>query len=277
MNLTDSDVELRGNQYTAYGDSSSSKCSTTSGTTVGNFFIYNLVCYTPRAGRFVFSVEEDTAFNGTITFSFQNCPAGMGGYNCSFPEAPFNLTTLAAAPLTVTVPTGTTGWLSYPQNIYYVDIPANFPGTDLFFFFTSTQSAYLQVRINGYPEYYSPYGYEDSSEGQSIGTGRTTWALTNFDYQFPGRYYFAVLCTASTACSVEISLNGTQTSGSSSSASSTTGAAMSTTASTTGSTTGRVSSTTGSTTATGTPVAVTTAGVEYLVPSLVLLLVSLLF
>jgi hypothetical protein len=298
-NLTDSSVDIYGNQYSPYGDTGYYKCYESSGSSQGNgYYTYVVNCYTPRTGRFVWTVQETDSFNGTITFAFTQCSGGMGGYNCSFPQQAFNVTALST-PMMVTVPYGSSGWLSYYMKIFYVDVGANFTSPDLIFYFCSAQSSYLQVRIGGYPEYYSYYGYEDTDEGQSIGScsSPAIWGLTQFDYVYPARYYFAILCTSSSAgeCNVTISLNSTG-GGSTSTGLSTTGtpaqtttAGVSTTAmaSTTSiaSTTSVASTTRAATTAVrmttaappvATTGAVATGGVEYLIPSFVLLLVSLL-
>jgi len=308
-NFTTGSIDITGRQYSPYY-SSYYDCRTTSGSSQSNgYYTYSLVCYVPRSGLFVFAVEEDSQFNGTITFTFANCPAGMGGFNCSYPNTPFNLTALATAPMVVNVPY-VSNTLSYAMSIFYIDISPSFVGNDMIFQFTSTGSGYICVRPNGYPE--ENY-YEDSDEVQSISSGSIIyWGLTQFDYvQRQTRYYFAVLCSDSTnrACNITIGFNSSSTQTSASSGGSTTGITTGVTPVTTGITTGTttgvttgittrgittatttsVASTTngvttrGATTAgatTSTPAQVTTAaeksGLEIIVPSIVLLLVALL-
>jgi len=176
----------------------------------------------------------------------------MGGYRCAYPEAAFNATALMAMNQIINIPYNSTGQLNYYQNIFYVDIPANYSGNDMLFTFYSPSSCYLLVRPNGYPEYSSPYGYEDSSEYQSFsGSDTAVWGLTQFDFVRQSRYYFALLCIDSTdgACNITISMNSTSPSTSSSSG-------MSTTASS-----GSSGSTTGITTAVGITTGTTTAGI----------------
>jgi hypothetical protein len=284
------------------------QCSDTSGSDCDTNGVcnYTLNCYVPRQGKFVVTAQDDTYISGSISYTFTNCPAGMGGYRCAYPEAAFNVTALMSMNQVVNIPYNATGQLNYYQNIFYVDVPANYVGNDLIFTFSSPSSSYLLVRPNGYPEYNSPYGYEDSSEYQSFsGTDTAVWGLTQFDFVRQSRYYFALLCVDSTdgACNITISLNSSSPS-SSSSGVSTTGATPITTGTTTagvttgtttagvttGTTTAGVTtgSTTGITTRSGVTTGLTTAapsvttaalksGFEVIVPSIALLLIAMLF
>jgi len=255
MNITYDEVDMYGNQYSATGYSSSSYyCSDTSGSSgVTGYYTYSMDCYVPRSGQFYVSLQSDEVFNGTISFSFRQCPSGFGGYNCSFPEMPINFTALLAAPMNVFIPYYG-DYEGYYQFIYYFDVPANYSSNDLLLFLSTNSSASLGTRLNGYPEY-SLRGYEDSYQQYSFSSGSGIYfGLSQFELLYAGRYYFSLQCTSSSA-----GCNITMSAASSNPTSSTTGMV-----STTGSTTA-VSSTTGSTTAlttastTGSTTALTTA------------------
>jgi len=300
MNITDDEAEIFGNQYSAIGYSDDSKCSIGGGGGEGPYYIYSLVCMTPREGLFVFAVQGDFEFNGTISFTMNACPTGLGGYNCLFPEAPVYLN--ATGTTSLYIPYNNT-FEYYNQLIFYIDVPVNYTGPDFYATFTSPQdaSAYLGVRINGYPV--------DTDSGQeiderSIDSEGTTFGLSQFDYVFAGRYYFSMYCEYSDGCNVTVNFNSTSvTSSSSSSGVSTTGSSgvsttgssgVSTTGSSGASTTSRTTAagittsivttravTTGSVTTGGVPPAATTAmehsGFELIIPSVVLLLIALVF
>jgi len=304
MNITDEEASIYGNQYSAVGYSDSAKCSTSSGEGEGPYFLYTLTCYTPREGLFVIAVQDSNAFNGTISFTVNACPTGLGGYNCLFPETALNISSSAA--MSVYFPYNNT-FTYYNQLIYYVDIPANYTGPDVIATFYSPQddSAELGIRVNGYP-----MTINDGQEIDTISINNegTQFGLSQFDFVFAGRYYFTLFCVDSDGCNVTMSFNQSSISTTSSSSgpvmtTGSSGASGSTTGITTGSTTGSTTSRTtaapvttssvttsaittrGATTAVvttgGVTPAVTTAaeksGFEVIIPSVVLLLIALIF
>jgi len=296
MNITDEEASIYGNQYSAVGYSDSAKCSLSGGTGESNYFLYSLTCYTPREGLFVIAVQDSNAFNGTISFTVNACPTGLGGYNCLFPETALPVNATGA--ISLYLPYNNT-FTYYNQLIYYIDIPANYSAADFVatFYCVQTDSAQLVARINGYP-----LTTVDGQEFDSIyiSTEGSNFGLSQFDYLFPGRYYFSLFCTDSDGCNITMSFNQTSSTSASSGVSTTASSGVSTTGSSGVSTTAS-SSTTSRTTAAGittsivttrgvTTGAITTGGVapavttaaeksgfEIILPSFVLLLIALIF
>jgi hypothetical protein len=187
-----------GSNYNCYESSYEYYNSTT------GLYYYNLYCYTPRAGAFYMFLTEDYAFNATVSFSYLVCPTGMGGFNCTTTSVELNQTNAQ----TFNVPS--TSSLSSAGFAYvYVDIPANYTGSDVTVvaYQTGTQSgsSYLYMRYLGYPEDSSTYGYTTSYQYQSL---PATFSLNNFDFVMGGRWYFGLECySGSNGCNITVAQN----------------------------------------------------------------------
>jgi len=259
MNSTSSGGYIYGKNY-ADGTYSGYNCYTSSETSVGNIYVYELFCFTPRAGDFYVTIQDDNMFSAVVQYTVLTCPAGMGGFNCTFPAVALNLTSL---PLTVTVPYSSDGvqYLTYGWSYFYIDIPGNITNMgELQISASSTQSGYLNYRRNGFPEDSSTYGYEDSFEYDSY---PSSYSINQFEWQVAGRIYFGLECTTTPSCAVTIGANSSITTGSSGVSTTGSGTGVSTTGtatgvSTTASTTAQAS-TTGSTTRAATTQALTTS------------------
>jgi len=196
-------------------------CDDDSYTEVGNFTIYNVICYTPRSGDFYIALYSDYSDTTTSIVTFQNAPTvcanGTGGWNCSFVSVPFNGMT---STFTIPYNSGAT-YLSYAFYYIYMDIPANFSSNPITITASTTGSDSLTYfyRRNGYPEEDSTWGYESVYE--YYGTPHS-YTLTQFDWSVAGRIYFGFQCDTSPSCSVTASVNGTVTSTSATSATSVT-------------------------------------------------------
>jgi hypothetical protein len=219
LNSTSSSSEFYGMNYAA-PSYSYNNCYRTSYTYVDTygFYIYQLFCYTPRAGDFWVAHADDgsSGFNATFSFEVVTCPSGMGGFNCSFPATALNFTQLGSG-FTATIPYSSTGdYLTYGWAYYFVDIPGNFTGNTVQLTATATTgSGYMEIRKDGYPEDSSTYGYEDSAEYDSF---PAQFIMNQFDWAVAGRWYIGLECTSSPSCTVVLAANSTQTTSSSSGA-----------------------------------------------------------
>jgi hypothetical protein len=199
LNSTSSSANFYGANY-AYALSGNTVCNNPSGTSQGNYYIYNVVCYTPRAGSFFFTVSDSSDFNGTVSFNALVCPDGMGGYNCSFPSTPLNFSALATG-ITLNIPYASTGSF-YTTYYYYFDVQGNNNITGQTVTVTGTSSlgsGYGYMRRDGYPTDTSSSGYEASVEYDSY---PSSFPLTQFEYQVAGRIYFGFDCYSTGGCTI---------------------------------------------------------------------------
>jgi len=176
VNATTTSLYIYGKSYG--GPSSYTyNCYEGSYTTVGNYYVYDVVCYTPRAGDFFVVIDDQyDAYNATITFNAPvTCANGTGGWNCSFVSVPFS-----GSSFTATIPYySTASYLSDAFYYFYVDIPANYSSNALTVSAdTGAGSGIFFYRRNGYPEYSSYYGYESTYEYYST---PHTYTLNQFD------------------------------------------------------------------------------------------------
>jgi len=247
VNATTTSLYIYGKSYG--GPSSYTyNCYEGSYTTVGNYYVYDVVCYTPRAGDFFVVIDDQyDAYNATITFNAPvTCANGTGGWNCSFVSVPFS-----GSSFTATIPySSTASYLSDAFYYFYVDIPANYSSNALTVSAdTGAGSGIFFYRRNGYPEYSSYYGYESTYEYYST---PHTYTLNQFDWAAAGRIYFGVSCSTSPSCTLTASINGTLTSTSATSATSISSTSVSSATSVSGVST--TTTTTASTTTTSTSV-----------------------
>eukprot|EP01114_Cavostelium_apophysatum_P003856 TRINITY_DN13_c0_g1_i1.p1 TRINITY_DN13_c0_g1~~TRINITY_DN13_c0_g1_i1.p1 ORF type:complete len:512 (-),score=133.31 TRINITY_DN13_c0_g1_i1:98-1633(-) len=215
VNSTSNDIDMYGRNYAGAGYYGDNNCETTTYTTsAGGFYIYEMWCFTPRAGSFFLSFEtDDTGYSATFMVTAMICPAGKGGYNCTY-----NSTTLANATLPTTLTfanmyNSNVGSASYTAAYWYIDIAPNSGGNVFVISATSPDSGYLMFRRDGYPTMDSESGYEYSSQYVSIPTSTGNGiALSAFDWQVPGRIYIAAICYESTdPCSITLDRNSTGT------------------------------------------------------------------
>lgn len=123
VNTTSSDLDLYGRNYAGASYYTDYVCYEYTYTTVGNFYIYDMFCYTPRQGDFFITVDtDDVNWNGTITFDMLTCGAGTAGVNCSFPLLPFNASALAT-PYSFLIPYTGGSSVEYGSVYFYWDIP----------------------------------------------------------------------------------------------------------------------------------------------------------
>jgi len=228
-------------EYNCYQDDAS---------TDGAYFIYDVICYTPRSGDFWIVLYNDyEPYNATITFAGPTvCPIGTGGWNCSFVSIPY---ANATSPFTIPY-SATAEYLSVAFYYVYMDIPANFSSNSVSVTASSTGDGDNEIwyRRNGFVEEDYTYGVESDFEYYEM---PHTFTLNQFDWAIAGRIYFAFSCSSAPSCVITVDVNGTltTTSGSSSSVSSTTSTTGTTKTTTTGTTT-TGSTTTASTTTTTT-------------------------
>jgi len=268
LNSTSSGAYLYGKSF-SLPTSSYYNCYTSSYDIVDTYYIYSMFCYTPRAGEFYIMVEDSNTFTGSIKFNMLTCGAGMGGYNCTFPSIAVNATSFATG-MQIYIPyTGASDYLNYAYYYMYMDIMSGLTAATLPGDMTVSASgdgSYMYVRRGGFPEDSSTYGYEDSAEYDSF---PATFGINNFEFQVPGRIYFAFECYSTPGCNVTVSANVSASTSatsvsSASSVSSVSSAGVSTTqsvssASSQGSTTSIMSTTRGVTTM-GVTTMTTTAG-----------------
>jgi hypothetical protein len=195
MNSTSNNAVIYGNQFSP-PSTSQYNCYTGSSTQdMYGFYIYNVYCYTPRAGDFWVAIYDSDAGNSsyTVTFNTQVCSEAMmqGGFNCTYVSQPLNTSSTVSVYM-VDTPASLTNVFSY----FYYDIPANFSGNQLQVSATAIgSSAYIYYRKGGYSEDSSTYGYDSSNEYSSLSSSSaTSFTLGNFDYFVPGRYYFGIEC-----------------------------------------------------------------------------------
>lgn len=165
------------------------------------FYQYTMFCYTPRSGDFYVTVRDYYGFsNGTISITALVCGPGMGGFACTYPSTALDFSVNSTASFTGTI-TQAESDLTYPFVYYYFDMPMNYSGAPIRVNLASTAgSAYLYVRVDGYPEDSSTYGYEDSSEYDSA---PASYIIDGREF---GRIYFGVECYSATACNYNLGL-----------------------------------------------------------------------
>jgi len=167
------------------------------------YYIYDMFCYTPRAGSFYIINQCDNEFNGSISFDLQVCGAGMGGYNCTYSAMALNVTAQA---MTYYIPyDGNT--LNGESFMYFYIDNANYTGTPVSVMATSMSgSGYMYVRKDGFNEDSSTYGYETSAEYDSY---PAQFVVNGFDFYVPGRWYFGLSCSTTGGCNVTFGTNTT--------------------------------------------------------------------
>jgi hypothetical protein len=275
VNSTSDDLYLYGRSYGAISSSSDAECSTGTSTLVDGMYLYDMFCYTPRQGDFFVVIETSTFdpnWSGSASFMVQTCAANMAGANCSFPLVQFNAS-LVGAPTSLSIPYAGSDSVAYGGLYFYWDIPANFTYGELLLSADSSQTGYLMIRRDAFPtmDFYS--GYEYSSQYESFDADI---ALNQFDYQIPGRIYFALLCTTTGGCNVTVSGNSTGTS-TSSGPMMTTGAVNNNNQTTTGNSTGTPALTTMSTASMATTGTSEDSAAAFIVPSIVSMVAAALF
>jgi hypothetical protein len=201
INSTDGDFELVGKNYGApYSDDYNCDDSGYSYYDYNTSIYYmDYYCYTPRVGSFYMFLTNENMFNGSIQFSYLVCPAGMGGYNCTYSSVALNETNAQ----TFFVPTNADTDNSFAY--VYVDIPANYTGGDYQVYASSNYDGYLYVRYGGYPadDYYSGYTTDQQYSGLPA-----SFTLNNFDFYMSGRWYFGLECTDGTyGCNITVQKN----------------------------------------------------------------------
>jgi hypothetical protein len=194
----------------------------------GDIYIFDLYCYTPRKGEFfvvIYNDEDATPFTANVSIMIQDCNSwstGMGGYNCSSPVVPCNMTwnnqnMYIAAPME---DYGLSGYWWY----CYIDFSGNYSGMLWNFMISIPAGAndndydfYSVFRKNGFPEYDERWGYEgydasfytyDAGDSQMVG-------ITSFDLYEPGVIYLGLLCenyngNGGMGCNFTVSVNATQ-------------------------------------------------------------------
>jgi len=210
FNSSSSNAEFYGNNYA--GTYSSSVCNNPSGVSSGDYYIYSVVCNTPRTGDFFLHAYDNNVFNASVTFAATVCATGLGGFNCTYVAQVLNPASLGS--FQVIVPYESTG-SQYGMYYLYFDIPASYTGNEILVSgFSNSGSGYGYMRRSGYPTYSS---YEASVEYDSY---TSTFAFSQFEYSIPGRVYFGFDCYSSGGCNITVSaLNAaTPTTGSTSSA-----------------------------------------------------------
>jgi len=293
LNSTDEDFYLYGAQYAGASDYSND-CYLDDYTYPINddeYFVYDFYCYVPRQGDFFISITNpESTFNlSRVYLTWLDCPAGMGGYNCTFPSQPWNVSVNSQQFFIAYNDNNEDDFLSYPFSYVYFDIPMNYTGPNMAISVTNSygEYGYAFLRINGFPE-------EDYYEGGSTTSQEVPaiFYLNDFDYFTGGRFYIGLECdnypTGAPGCNFTVSTNATgggsstTSSGTTTSTTSSTTARQTTTATTTGSTTGR-QTTTASTTMRMTTTMGTTGQVEsessnasVLVPAMFALIVAVL-
>ena len=171
----------------------------------GIYYTY-LVCETPRAGDFYFSIVGEYEFQANVSIVVTTCGAGLGGVNCSQPSTPLDPNNI---PDFINVPYFN-GEI-YDFAYYYVDIPAGFVGPDVTINITLSQDAdgaYIYQRREGFPYDDSNTGYEVYNEYQQLNAGDSaTVKITQYEWQVPGRYYLGFQCDSpgSSSCNFTIS------------------------------------------------------------------------
>jgi len=139
---------------------------------------------------------DSSVFTATAAFSANVCPEGMGGYNCSFPSMPLNVSALST-PTVMNIPYAATGSF-YTTYYLYFDVPGNYTGPTYTITAASTGSGYGYMRRSAYP---TDTSYEASVEYNSY---PSTFALSQFDYSVAGRIYFGFDCYSSNGCNVTV-------------------------------------------------------------------------
>jgi hypothetical protein len=247
VNSTYDDLYIIGANYASptYDESACGVSDYTSES--GGIYMYNLYCYTPKAGSFFIVIYNDddaaTSINGTAKITYMDCNStytGMGGFNCSFPVVPCNSTWNNYQVYIPYPATQEDEWLNGVFWYCYIDVSASSNTWDVNVGVPTgynTNYDYLMItRKNGFSEYDSYYGYDTDSEASSYEFDEVdnhVFQISAFDTYESGRFYIGLLCYydgdngANGGCNFTISANTTAAP-----AAVTTGASGSSTAST---------------------------------------------
>lgn len=177
-------------------------CDDGSTTSVGNFYIMDLYCYSVRPGWFILDLVNDENFTATVTIMPVYCPSNMGGNNCTSPNTPFNAYNVST--FSVYIPGYGNGEDTYNYAYFYIDFPANSTLSTQFTIMMTQNIAgsdsYFYPYFNAYPNYEEDrYDYYESLP--------TTYEITAFDFVAGQRLYLALDCESETDCNVTVSFN----------------------------------------------------------------------
>lgn len=211
-NVGDGKLRFYGKSY-GIGTKTSNDCASGEPTLSedGNKLIYKFSCYVPRSGRYFIShppVNFD--FTADVAVTANVCPAGKGGFDCSYTL--LNGTESFRAIKKYSVPFVAGSGLNDATFQYlYIDIPAGYNGSlyrQLEIVTTSdigsSGIATVHLRKNGFPEDLS-YGWESRDFRHDVtGNSISKFGLNQYDFIRGGRYYLGLECATAPKCTFEV-------------------------------------------------------------------------
>lgn len=211
-NVGSGQLRFYGKSY-GIGTKTSNDCNSGEPTTSedGTKLIYKFSCYVPRSGKYYIShpaVNYD--FTADIAVTATACPAGKGGFDCSYTL--LNAADNFRAIKKFSVPfTAGSGLNDATFQYMYIDIPAAYNGSlyrQLEIVTTSdvasTGIAAVYLRKNGFPEDL-PYGWESRDFRHDVtGSSQSKFGLNQYDFIQGGRYYLGLECATAPKCTFEV-------------------------------------------------------------------------
>eukprot|EP01114_Cavostelium_apophysatum_P020495 TRINITY_DN6886_c0_g1_i1.p1 TRINITY_DN6886_c0_g1~~TRINITY_DN6886_c0_g1_i1.p1 ORF type:complete len:871 (-),score=113.10 TRINITY_DN6886_c0_g1_i1:55-2667(-) len=206
-------IKLTGRNYASGSPFTPTSCEKTYSSYSGYpYAVYDMHCYTPRAGSFFISLfSSQTNYNATIEITGKVCANLTGGYDCLFPSKRLTSETFSGQ-TQVTIPHHYNGTQrSYGALYYYIDVPVSGGFSGVTFDAFGVDKSVVIFRRDAFPTFDLDSGVDTAYEVIDAYNNHRIITFNEFNLNImTGRIYIALVCKdTSEDCVVQVSANFT--------------------------------------------------------------------